>query len=63
MTAVGSAISLEYAITSDFDDRWRTGGQLDEITEEAHLSPQWLLKGIERFVNNREKRLMRLCVK
>jgi transketolase len=53
---ISSSISSEYAITSDFDDQWRTGGRLDEITEEAHLSPQWLLKGIERFVNDRDKR-------
>ncbi len=29
----------EYAMTSDFDDRWRTGGTLEEVIEEAHLSP------------------------
>ena len=46
-----------YAMTSDFDDRWRTGGNIDEVIEEAHLSPDWLLKGIERFVSQREQRL------
>jgi transketolase len=46
-----------YAMTSDFDDRWRTGGNVDEVIEEAHLSPDWLLKGIERFVSQREQRL------
>ena len=50
----------EYAMTSDWDDRWRTGGTLDEVIEEAHLSPDWLLKGIERFVKDRSKRLERL---
>jgi transketolase len=50
----------EYAMTSDWDDRWRTGGTLDEVIEEAHLSPDWLLKGIERFVKERSKRLERL---
>ncbi|MFN8547511.1 MAG: transketolase [Candidatus Eisenbacteria bacterium] len=53
-------IAAEYAMTSDFDDRWRTGGTLDEVIEEAHLSPEWLLKGIERFVREREARLARL---
>jgi len=28
--------------------------------EEAHLSPNWLLDGIERFVKDREKRLGRI---
>jgi transketolase len=47
-------------MTSDWDDRWRTGGTLDEVIEEAHLTPDWLLKGIERFVKDRSKRLERL---
>ncbi|MDM7916639.1 MAG: transketolase, partial [Candidatus Eisenbacteria bacterium] len=52
--------SAEYAMTSDFDDRWRTGGTVDEVLEEAHLSPEWLLRGIERFVRDRETRLAKL---
>lgn len=54
------AIAMEYAMTSDFDDRWRTGGTVDEVIEEAHLSPEWLLKGIERFVRERKERLGRI---
>ena len=57
---ISSAVSSEYAMSSDFDNRWRTGGRLDEITDEAHLSPEWLLKGIERFVNDREIRRKRI---
>ncbi len=53
-------IANEYAMTSDFDDRWRTGGTLDEVMEEAHLSPDWLLQGIERFVRDRGARLARI---
>lgn len=53
-------IAHEYAMTSDFDDRWRTGGTVDEVIEEARLSPEWLLKGIERFVREREERLARV---
>jgi transketolase len=53
-------IAAEYAMTSDFDDRWRTGGTLDEVIEEAHLSPEWLLRGIESFARDREERLGRL---
>jgi transketolase len=53
-------VAYEYAMTSDFDDRWRTGGTLEEVIEEAHLSPEWLLKGIERFVRDRGKRLARM---
>ena len=41
----------------DWDNRWRTGDTLSEVIEEAHLSPEWVLAGIERFVRDREKRL------
>ncbi|MBV9168532.1 MAG: transketolase, partial [Chloroflexi bacterium] len=50
----------EYAMSSDWDDRWRTGGSVDEVMEEAHLSQDWLLKGIQRFVEERPERLRRL---
>ena len=50
----------EYAMTSDYDDRWRTGGNLEEVIEEARLSPEWLLKGIRRFAESRKDRLSRL---
>lgn len=45
-----------YALTPDWDDRWRTGGSLDEIVAEAHLDPDSLLAGIERFAREREAR-------
>jgi transketolase len=50
----------KYAMTSDWDDRWRTGGTVDDVVEEAHLSPDWLLKGIERFARERKERLATL---
>ena len=53
-------VAAEYAMTSDFDDRWRTGGNLDEVIDEAHLSPKWLFEGIERFARDRESRLGRI---
>ena len=53
-------VSEEYTLSSDWDDRWRTGGTVDEVYEEAHLSPQWILKGIARFVADRDKRLRRV---
>ena len=53
-------IAEEYALATDWDDRWRSGGMLEEVIEEAHLSPRWVLEGIERFVSNRDARLSRL---
>ncbi len=50
----------DYAMSADWDNRWRTGGTVDEVIEEAHLSPEWVLKGIERFVAARRERLGKL---
>ena len=53
---ISHEIAAEYSLTSDFDDRWRTGGSVDEVIEEAHLSPEHLLEGIRRFVKDRDER-------
>jgi transketolase len=56
---VKNPIAYEYSLTSDWDDRWRTGGSVDEVLAEAHLSPKDILAGIERFVRERPERLSR----
>ncbi len=55
-----SKVAEEYAISADWDNRWRTGGTLEEALDEAHLSPQWILEGIQRFAKERDERLARL---
>jgi len=57
-----SAVSDEYSMTPDRDDRWRTGGSIDEVYEEAGLSPDQLLEGLRRFARDRELRLRRLAI-
>jgi len=54
---LSSSVAYDYAMGSDWDDRWRTGGSIPEIIKEAHLDPASLLAGIERFANEREQRL------
>lgn len=54
---IDSGTGFEYSVSADWDDRWRTGGTLDEVVEEAHLSPEWILRGIERFARERPQRL------
>src|SRR5262249_12908869 len=49
-----------YAMTPDFDDRWRTGGSVDDVIDEAHINAKWILEGIRRFVADRAKRLQAL---
>jgi transketolase len=50
----------EYSLSSDWDDRWRTGGSLDEVIEEAHLDEAHILAALERFAAERPERLRRL---
>ena len=47
----------EYSLSPDWDDRWRFGGNLKEVIDEARLSSNWQLKAIEKFTTNRDKRL------
>jgi transketolase len=53
-------IADEYALSSDWDNRWRTGGNVDEVIEEAHLSPDWMLTGIQKFSSALGVRIKRL---
>ena len=55
-----NSVAEEYALSADFDNRWRSGGTLEEVLDEAHLSPEWILEGVRRFVTDRPKRLARL---
>jgi transketolase len=55
-------IADEYAMSSDWDDRWRTGGSVEEVKLEAKIDPDSLWAGIERFAAARDERLARLRV-
>jgi transketolase len=54
------SVSGAYTLSSDWDNRWRTGGTVDEVIEEAHLSPEHILAGIRRFASDRKARLERI---
>ncbi|HZQ57247.1 MAG TPA: hypothetical protein VFA84_04400, partial [Acidimicrobiales bacterium] len=56
--AAGPAVR-EYSLCADWDDRWRTGGTIDEVVDEAHLGPEYILDALNRFVSEREARLER----
>ena len=53
----GGPIVREFSLSADWDDRWRTGGTLDEVIDEAHLAPEHILSAIRRFVTERSRRL------
>ncbi len=57
---VDGPIAKDYSLSSDWDDRWRTGGTVDEVMDEAHLGPGHILGGIERYARDREARHARL---
>jgi transketolase len=50
----------EYSLSADWDDRWRTGGSVAEVIEEAHLDSARILDAISRFAAGRPERLRRL---
>lgn len=50
----------EYSLSADWDDRWRTGGSVEEVIEEAHLDTDHILAAIEQFVAERHRRLRRV---
>ncbi len=50
-------VAARYAMTPDFDDRWRTGGSVEELKVEAHIDPAALWDGIARFARDRKQRL------
>ncbi len=57
---LSSKVAEAYAMSPDWDNRWRTGGTVDELKREAHIDPDSIWNGIQRFVTDREKRLSRL---
>ena len=49
-----------YAMTPDWDNRWRTGGSVDDVIDEAHINAKWILEGIKRFAADRDERRSKL---
>ncbi len=47
----------KYSLSPDWDNRWRFGGNLKEVIDEAHLSSDWQKKAIDKFMHDRNKRL------
>ena len=44
-----NSFAFQHSMGSDWDDRWRTGGSLEEIIAESKLDPESLWEGITRF--------------
>ena len=46
-----------YSLTSDWDNQWLTGGLEADVIAEAHLDPESIFKGIERFAADHDQRM------
>lgn len=57
---IANPVVAEYSLASDWDNRWRTGGSVDEVMDEAHLGADHIFEGIRRFVADRGVRLAKL---
>ena len=55
---VGS-MTDEYSLTSDWDNQWLTGGLEADVIAEAHLDPESIFAGVQRFAADRPKRMER----
>ena len=51
----------EYSLTADWDNQWLTGGLEADVIAEAHLDPESIFAGVQRFAQERPKRLDRQC--
>ncbi|MFB0517616.1 MAG: transketolase [Candidatus Neomarinimicrobiota bacterium] len=46
---VGNRRLRAFALTPDWDNRWRTGGSVEEIVAESHIDPKHVWEGIQTF--------------
>ena len=53
------ALTEEYSLYADFDDRWRSGGTEPDVIAEAHLDEDSIFEGVVRFARKRASRLER----
>ena len=53
------ALTEEYSLYADFDDRWRSGGTEPDVIAEARLDEESIYRGIARFGKERASRLER----
>ena len=50
-------IVRKYSISPDWDNRWRCGGNLEEIIDESHLSSKWQMRKILEFATDYKRRI------
>ncbi len=53
------SLTDDYSLTADWDNPWLTGGLEADVIAEAHLDADSIFKGVQRFAQDRGKRLQR----
>jgi hypothetical protein len=53
---VGSLTDV-YSLTADQENHWLTGGTEADVIAEAHLDPESIFAGVQRFAQERAKRM------
>jgi len=54
---IANRVVEEYSMSPDFDNRWRSGGSLDEIIAESKLDSESVWERINQFARSRKQRL------
>ena len=54
---ISNKIVEAYSMSPDHDNKWRTGGSVDEIVAESRLDEKSILDGIKKFANEKPTRL------
>ena len=54
---ISAPLADQYSLSPDWDDRWRTGGSVDEVMEEAHLTGAHIVAALARFADERPSRM------
>jgi transketolase len=52
-------LTQAYSLSSDFDDRWRSGGLEEDIIAEAHLDAKCTFDAIVRFAKDHSSRIQK----
>ncbi len=47
----------QYALSSDWDDKWRPGGSLDEVCLSAKIDPESIRDGVVKFARDHKQRM------
>ena len=54
---ISNPMVKKYSMPPDYDNRWRTGGSVEQIIEESQLDPESISNGIKKFAKDRLRRL------